>query len=232
MDNVFSVTIYDSWVKVADTLKDAQKGQFYTAIAHYALYGEEPKLKSPLDAYFALIRASIDTSNARKQAGSNGGKKSKANGKQNGKQNASKTQAKTEANGKQNASIENENENENENTLSACAPSCACEAEAIARKYPRAKVGDFRKVVEAVIRASGREMEYHSDLSVTDAVAVVDAGTVNYALAVRNWKEKRYISDAVKFYDSGMYNHDPETWKESDGKSDDDPWGLNNGGDR
>ena len=126
-----------------------------------------------------------------------------------------------------------ETETETGGALRARAHECACEAEAIARKFPKEKVGDFRKVVEAVIRAIGRELEYHPDWSMTDATAVLDAGTVNYALAVHGWKEKRYISDAVKFYDTGMYNHDPATWKEWTGKTggDADPWGLNNGND-
>ena len=101
------------------------------------------------------------------------------------------------------------------------APSCAYaeEAEAIALRYPASKVGIFRKVVEAVIRAVAREVEDHPGMTPQEALEKIDAGTSAYAIATSKWKNKRSISDGVKFYDSGRYNHDPETWKETeDGK--------------
>ena len=85
--------------------------------------------------------------------------------------------------------------------------------------------------MEAVLRAIGREIEDHPGTDTDEAVYRVESGTIAYANAVKSWREKRYISDAVKFYDTGMYNHDPATWKEWTGKTggDADPWGLNNG---
>ena len=233
---IISVTVYENWVKVADTLKDSQKGQFYTAIAHYALYGEEPELPAPLDAFFELLRPSIDVSNARKQAGSIGGNLAKEKrdqdeskpGSKSGSKLGSKLGSKSGSNEKENV---NENEKEKENTLSARAPAYAHEADRIAGEYPRAKVGNYRSVVEAVLRAIGREIEDHPGTETDEAVYRVESGTIAYANAVKSWREKRYISDAVKFYDTGMYNHDPATWKECTGKTggDADPWGLNNG---
>ena len=220
MDNsTVTVTIYEPWVRIAKRLKDADKGRFYDAILRYSLYGEEPQLSDPCDNYFELIRPFIDKSNARKIAGAKGGK---ANGKQNPKQNESKPEANPEANGKQNESNEKEKvkekEKEKENTLSACAPVCAyaAEAEKIARAYPPAKVGNWRELVEAVTRAVAREVEDHPGMTVEDALHRVEDGTIAYADAVSKWKNKRYISDGVKFYDSGMYNHDPDTWKEAE----------------
>ena len=86
---VKTCTIFESWAMVAETLSDEQKGRFYHAIIRYALYGEEPNLEPPLNAFFALIQPVIDKSNNRKVAGAKGGAKAK----QADKQNASKTQA-------------------------------------------------------------------------------------------------------------------------------------------
>lgn len=89
---------------------------------------------------------------------------------------------------------------------------CASDAERIASLYPKAKVGNFRQLVEAIINAISRELD-HPGITPEQAVGKVESGTIAYAAAVKNWKHKKYISDAVKFYDSGMYNHDPDTWE-------------------
>lgn len=222
-NGIKTVTIYESWVKVADILTDEQKGQFYHAIIRYALYGEEPELAAPMDAFFTLIKPSVDKSNARKTAGSNGGKN---------KQNSSKTQAKRKQNSsknevclneddKQNASKqvskekekvkekEKEKVKENIHTLTSV---IACECEAIAKIYPKEKIGDFRQVVEAVSRAVQREIDRGS--SEADAIALVKVGTIAYAGVAKRMKHKRYIIQPVKFFDNGIYNNDPETWEE------------------
>jgi hypothetical protein len=235
-----TVTIYDSWVNVADTLTDEQKGQFYSAIMHYALYGEQPNLNPPLDAFFTLVQPVVDKSNARKKAGSNGGKsKGSSNGESNTASNAeSKTQATVKANaeanvkqsGKQNASNGESKEKEKvkekekekvkeKNSLTRI--NTACECEEIARVYPKEKIGDFRQVVEAVFRAVQREIDKGS--SESDAISIVKVGTIAYAGATKNMRHKRYIMQPVKFFDNGIYNNDPETWEE-------DPEANNNRG--
>lgn len=85
-------------------------------------------------------------------------------------------------------------------------------AEEIAKIYPKAKVGDFRALTEAVASAIGREItEVGRDLY--EAIATVKSGTTEYAEAVKLWKDKSFISTPERFYNSGMYNHDPETFK-------------------
>lgn len=225
-----TVTFYDSWVTVADCLTDEQKGQFYSAIMHYALYGEQPNLKAPMDAFFTLVQPIVDKSNSRKKAGSNGGKnKGSSNGSSNAESNgSSKTEANAEANGeakskqtgKQNASNGSSNVKEKEkvkvkekvkenNSLTRV---IACECEEIAKIYPKEKIGDFRQVVESVSRAVEREIDRGS--SEADAIALVKLGTIAYAGAAAKMKHKRYIVQAVKFFDNGIYNNDPETWEE------------------
>jgi hypothetical protein len=219
-----TVTFYDSWVTVADCLTDEQKGQFYSAIMHYALYGEQPNLKAPMDAFFTLVQPIVDKSNSRKKAGSNGGK---SKGSSNAESNSgSKTQANAEANGeakskqadKQNASNgssnvkekEKEKEKEKVKENNSLTRVIACECEEIAKIYPKEKIGDFRQVVEAVSRAVQREIDRGS--SEADALAIVKLGTIAYAGAAAKMKHKRYIVQAVKFFDNGIYNNDPATW--------------------
>ena len=89
----------------------------------------------------------------------------------------------------------------------------ASDAERIAGIYPRAKVGNYRALVESVINAIIRELD-RPGTEPDEAVFRVESGTIAYAQAVKKWKHKKYISDAVKFFDSGMYNHDPATWEQ------------------
>lgn len=85
-------------------------------------------------------------------------------------------------------------------------------AESIATFYPKEKVGDYRKLVEVVASAIGREITaVNRDTS--EAIATVKSGTLAYADAVKLWKDKSFISTPERFYNSGMYNHDPETFK-------------------
>jgi hypothetical protein len=210
---VKTCTIFESWAMVAETLSDEQKGRYYHAIIRYALYGEEPELESPLNAFFALIQPVIDKSNNRKIAGAKGGSKLK--------QNASKTQAKRKqieskikaeekAKVKQTASEEEEEEEEEVQEYNSLTRVIACASEEIAKIYPKEKIGNFRQVVEAIAKAVQREMDRGS--SVHDAVALVKLGTIAYAGACSRMKHKRYMMQAVKFFDDGIYNNDPETW--------------------
>lgn len=63
-----SVTIQEGWISIADSLSDAQQGQFYRAICHYALDGRTPDLPELLAAIFELIRPAIEQSVKRKAA--------------------------------------------------------------------------------------------------------------------------------------------------------------------
>lgn len=89
----------------------------------------------------------------------------------------------------------------------------ASDAERIAGIYPKAKVGNYRDLVKSVINAIFRELD-RPDTKKDEAVSKVESGTIAYAEAVKKWKHKKYITDAVKFFDSGMYNHDPATWEQ------------------
>ena len=207
MNNIKTVTIFESWVQVAETLNNEQKGEFYHAIMRYALYGEEPELTPPLDAFFSLVRPVIDKSNNRKIAGSKGGKN---------KQNSSKTQAKFKQTIKQNASEEEEEEEEEVKGENIIAPAC----EKIVKNFPKEGIRDFRKAVYAAINA----VRYQLDLpgaTVESAIEVVENGIINYANAVNSWsfEEKRFIKDAEKFFNESHYLTDPVKWqsrKESD----------------
>lgn len=101
---------------------------------------------------------------------------------------------------------------------------CAMDAERIANLYPRAKIGNWQKVIKSVINAIQREFDRGN--SVNDAVALVELGTREYAKAAEKIKHKRFIFLATKFFDDGIYNNDPETWDFSEennkkgGKSD------------
>ena len=98
MEEVRYVTIFESFVRVADTLNDAEQGRLYRAITHYALDGEEPKLDTKLNAFFTLMKPVLDKSIARKAAGKKGGK-SKANSEANEVANhQANVQANSEAN--------------------------------------------------------------------------------------------------------------------------------------
>ncbi|WP_176013635.1 DUF6291 domain-containing protein [Victivallis sp. Marseille-Q1083] len=69
MPAIETVTVFRTWVEVADALKsDAERGKLYHAICRYALYGESPQLDGLLSTYFTLMQPSIDKSAKRKAA--------------------------------------------------------------------------------------------------------------------------------------------------------------------
>lgn len=68
-DELQTVTIFRTWVQIAASLRsDAERGKLYHALCEYSLYGTEPKLEEHLQAFFTLMRPSIDKSNRRKKA--------------------------------------------------------------------------------------------------------------------------------------------------------------------
>lgn len=67
-NEIQTATIFRTWVELAESLTDSDRGKFYHAICRYALFDEEPELNGVMNAYFALIRPTIDKSNRRKIA--------------------------------------------------------------------------------------------------------------------------------------------------------------------
>lgn len=67
-NEIQTATIFRTWVELAESLTDSDRGKFYHAICRYALFGEEPELNGVMNAYFALIRPTIEKSNRRKIA--------------------------------------------------------------------------------------------------------------------------------------------------------------------
>lgn len=67
-NEIQTATVFRTWVELAESLTDSDRGKFYHAICRYALFGEEPELNGVMNAYFALIRPTIDKSNRRKIA--------------------------------------------------------------------------------------------------------------------------------------------------------------------
>ena len=217
---VKSCTIFESWAVVAETLSNEQKGQFYHAIIRYALYGEEPKLEPPLNAFFALIQPVIDKSNNRKVAGAKGGAKPKQADKQNAsktqakrKQIESKTEATEKAKPKQNASEEDKEEEEEEEIgggINIIAPAC----EKMVRNYPKEGIRDFQAAVKSAINAVYHQIDLPG-ATVESAIEVVEKGVINYADAVSKWpfEEKRFVKDAEKFFNESHYLTDPVKWQ-------------------
>ena len=67
-NEIQTATIFRTWVELAESLTDSDRGKFYHAICRYALFGEEPQLNGVMNAYFALIRPTIEKSSRRKIA--------------------------------------------------------------------------------------------------------------------------------------------------------------------
>lgn len=100
----------------------------------------------------------------------------------------------------------------NNNSLSPGARVCAYadKAQQIADAFPRAKVGDHRKLVLLVIEAVEREIDKGQALA--EALLTVSIGTQNYAKAMAG-KPKKFLAKPEDFYGKGQYNFDPEVWE-------------------
>lgn len=112
---------------------------------------------------------------------------------------------------------QNKNENTEGEERVCVSRTCAMEAERIANLYPRAKIGNWQKTVTAVLNAIQREFDRGN--SVNDAVSLLELKTREYAKAAEKMKHKRFIIQATKFFDDGIYNNDPETWDFSEENS-------------
>ena len=67
-------TFVDTYYKAIKLMTEAESGQYVKAICDYMFNGTERKLKSPIDAYFALAKRKLELSRKRKKIGSVGGK--------------------------------------------------------------------------------------------------------------------------------------------------------------
>ena len=67
-------TFVDTYYKAIKLMTEVESGQYVKAICEYMFNGTERKLKSPVDAYFALARRRLELSRTRKKIGSVGGK--------------------------------------------------------------------------------------------------------------------------------------------------------------
>ena len=92
-DEKKAFTFFRSYYEAAKELTDKQRLAFYDAIIQYGIDGEERDLKGVAKAMFALVKPTLDKSQARAAAGSKGGK---SKGEANDEQTPSKPQAKPE----------------------------------------------------------------------------------------------------------------------------------------
>ena len=67
-------TFVDTYYKAIKLMTETGSGQYIKAICEYMFNGTEKKLKSPVDAYFALAKRKLELSRTRKKIGSVGGK--------------------------------------------------------------------------------------------------------------------------------------------------------------
>ena len=67
-------TFVDTYYKAIKLMTEIESGQYIKAICEYMFNGTESKLKSPVDAYFALAKRKLELSRTRKKVGSIGGK--------------------------------------------------------------------------------------------------------------------------------------------------------------
>lgn len=67
-------TFVDTYYKAIKLMTETESGQYIRAICEYMFNGTEKKLKSPVDAYFALAKRKLELSRTRKKVGSKGGK--------------------------------------------------------------------------------------------------------------------------------------------------------------
>lgn len=82
----------------------------------------------------------------------------------------------------------------------------------ITRNYPRK--GFIQTNAQcAILNAIQREMDKGNNEE--KACTIIDNGVTSYMKAVKNWqkKDKRFITDIVKFFKTGMYLEDPIIWQ-------------------
>ena len=227
MSNYETVTIFRTWVEIAEALKtDAERGRLYHAICRYSLYGEPPKLEGLLGTFFTLMQPSIDKSNRRKDAQSKSVQRRLQNNLQNGLQGALPDNSQT---GLQNGLQTGENQGCKPNGLRArmtetetvteereILRAYAIQIENIRTKHPRLlnMQDDISAIAEAVRREADKPGE-----TVEKAITLLDAATAAYAAAVAKWPKvkRKYIAPCGKWFREGRYLENPEMWEQETG---------------
>lgn len=227
MSNYETVTIFRTWVEIAEALKtDAERGRLYHAICRYSLYGEPPKLEGLLGTFFTLMQPSIDKSNRRKDAQSKSVQRRLQNNLQNGLQGALPDNSQTglqnglqtgenqgcKPNGPRARMTETETVTEEREILRAY----AIQIENIRTKHPRLlnMQDDISAIAEAVRREADKPGE-----TVEKAITLLDAATAAYAAAVAKWPKvkRKYIAPCGKWFREGRYLENPEMWEQETG---------------
>jgi hypothetical protein len=82
----------------------------------------------------------------------------------------------------------------------------------ITRNYPR-KGFIMPTAQSAILNAIQREMD--KGYTEEQACRIIHNGTSSYMQAVETWqkKDKRFITDIIKFFQNGMYLEDPIIWQ-------------------
>ena len=107
---------------------------------------------------------------------------------------------------------QNQNHNHNQDTLSLSEIEYLNRsAGEIVEMYPKGKVGDFERVKSVVREVIAKEAR-EGDCALFKVVEKVKKGVSAYASATESWEEKRFITDAVKFFSERHYNFDPAVW--------------------
>lgn len=84
--------------------------------------------------------------------------------------------------------------------------------EEIINTYPR-KGFDQKQAITEIKKAI--QCEYDRGLNICEAVNIIRYGTRMYIQAVKKWsnKDKKYISNLIKFFQNRMYLEDPIIWE-------------------
>lgn len=229
-----SFIFYRSFAEALDGLSDKDRLAILDAIIAKSLYFEEKPLKGIQKNLFALIAPQIEANNKRYL---NGCQEKKKQNESKTEANNKQDKSKDEANNKQTISKTQANENDNVNDniisppynppplkvvdrerklsefdLSLFTNKTIDTVDNITRNYPRK--GFIQTNAQcAILNAIQREMDKGNNEE--QACTIIDNGVTSYMKAVKNWqkKDKRFITDIVKFFKTGMYLEDPIIWQ-------------------
>ena len=225
MSDYETVTIFRTWVEIAEALKtDAERGRLYHAICRYSLYGEPPKLEGLLGTYFTLMQPSIDKSNKRRTAQRKGAQKQPQPGSQNGLQNGLQNEPQNGLQnepqpGSQNVTTrarKTETETETEILEREFIRAHAVRIENLRRQHPRCL--NVRDDLAAIVEAVRREADKPGG-TVGKALTLLEEAVSAYAAAVGRWppKLRKYVTPCGKWFREGRYLENPEMWEQETG---------------
>lgn len=92
----------------------------------------------------------------------------------------------------------------------------ASDAEKIANLYPKSRIGNWQNVVLSIISAIQREFDRGN--AIEEAIEKITQATQKYAQDVKEDKNSCYLYQGVNFFNEGIYNNDPATWKKTNNK--------------